>query len=200
MNTKIFKNNLKNSSKTIGFRIKKDKIGNSKYLPSFSKEWKNTVYSFDKNILSNIPTYTENIKNILKSYFNLFIKDYKGIGIYKFILLKRRRNFLRRIFISNPEIKHTNDKIIITLYALNREKNILKKKYDKMNYKINKKLLKQFFFLYITNLNKIHKFLMSLKKKYIFIPSVLNKKMYLKSKFEKLNKFQNIKHIYLKRI
>jgi hypothetical protein len=37
-NTKIFINNLKNNSKTIGFKIKKDKIGNSKYLPSFSKE------------------------------------------------------------------------------------------------------------------------------------------------------------------
>jgi len=69
-----------------------------------------------------------------------------------------------------------------------------------MNDKINKKLLKQFFFLYISNVNKIHTFLMFLREKYIFIPSVLNKKTYLKSKFEKLNKFQSLKHIYLKKI
>jgi hypothetical protein len=75
----------------------------------------------------------------------------------KFILLKRRRNFLRRIFTSNAEIKHTNNKIIITLYVLNREKNVLKKKYLKINNIVNKNLLGQFFSLYIKNLKKIHR-------------------------------------------
>jgi hypothetical protein len=75
----------------------------------------------------------------------------------KFILLKRRRNFLRRIFTSNAEIKHTNNKIIITLYVLNRERNVLKKKYLKMNNIINKKLIRQFFSLYKHNLKKIHR-------------------------------------------
>jgi len=36
--TKIFKHNLKNNSKIIGFKEKKNEIGFSKYLPSFSKE------------------------------------------------------------------------------------------------------------------------------------------------------------------
>jgi len=46
-----------------------------------------------------------------------------------FILLKRRRNFVRKIFTSDAEIKHTNDKVVITLYTLNREKKLLKYKY-----------------------------------------------------------------------
>ena len=90
-------------------------------------------YSFNKNKLSNLPVITNNINKIIKSYFNLFFRNYQDLNIQKFILLKRRRNFLRRIFISNAEIKHTNDKIVITLYALNREIDILKKKYFKIN-------------------------------------------------------------------
>ena len=81
-------------------------------------------------------------------YFNLYFKDHKYTGS-KFILLKRRRNLLRRIHVSNAEIKHTNNKAIITLYTLNREKNVLKKKYLKINKKISKKLIaKRYFLLY----------------------------------------------------
>lgn len=197
---KIFKHNLNNNSKIIKFNNRENEIGYTKYLPSFSKEWKNTIYSFDKKILSNIPTFTDNINKIIRSYFDLFFKDRKFIDMPKFILLKRRRNFLRRIFTSNAEIKHTNNKIIITLYVLNREKNILKKKYLKMNNIVNKKLIQQFYSLYKHNLRKINKVYILLNTKYKFIPSVIRKNMYLKSKIENLNKLKNLKHIYLKKI
>ena len=199
-NNKIFKHNLNNNAKIINFKTKKDQIGNNKYLPSFSKEWKNTVYSFDKNTLSNIPSLTENINKILKGYFNLFFKYPRNIGIFKFILLRRRRNFLRRIFISNAEIKHTNDKMVITLYTLNREKNILKKKYLRISNEITKILLNKFFLLYNTNLRMMYRVLVILRNQYVFDPSVLRKKTYLKSKFENLNKLQKLKNLYLRKI
>jgi hypothetical protein len=198
--TKIFKHNLKNNSNNVTFKIKKNNVGMNKYLPSFSKEWKNIIYSFNKQTLSNVPTFTENINKIVKSYFNLFFKDHRDIGIKKYIMLKRRRNFLRKIYISDTEIKHTNDKLIITLYTLNREKNILKKKYFKITTKINKKLLRQFFSLYNKNIKKIYKSLTLLNNKYNFVPSVLRKKTFLQSKFKNLEKFQIIKYIYLKKI
>lgn len=197
---KIFKHNLKNKSKTIGFRIKTDEIGHSKYFPSFSKEWINTVYSFDKKVLSNIPTFVENLNKIIRSYFDLFFKNYKYADINKFILLKRRRNFLRKIFTSNAEIKHTSSKIIITLYVLNREKNLLKKKYIKINNIINRKLIKQFFLLYKSNIKKVYLIFFLLKNKYVFISNVMRKNMYLKSKIENFNKLRKLKHIYLKKI
>ena len=50
---KIFKHNLNNNSKIVKFNSKKNEIGSTKYLPSFSKEWINTIYSFDKKIISN---------------------------------------------------------------------------------------------------------------------------------------------------
>lgn len=196
--TKIFKYNLNNNSKTIELKTKKNDLFYSKYLPSFSKEWKNSIYSFDKRVLSNIPSFTENINKIIISYFNLFFKQRKFAYLNKFILLRRRRNFLRRIFTSNTEIKHTNSKVIITLYIFNRERNLLKKKYIKMNNIINKYLITRFFILYKENLKKIHKNFLLLKNKYIFIPSILRKNLYLKSKIENLNKFKTLKNIYLK--
>jgi hypothetical protein len=199
-NNKIFKHNLKNNSKIIKFKVKKDEVGYAKYLPSFSKEWINTIYSFDKNILSNIPTFTDNINKIIRSYFNLFFKNRKFSGMSKFILLKRRRNFLRRIFTSNAEIKHTNNKIIITLYILNREKNILKEKYLKMNYAINEKLITKFFRLYRRNIRFIHRIYVILNNRYKFIPSFIRKDLYLKLKLDNFNKLKKLKYIYLKSV
>jgi len=196
--TNIFNNNLKkNSSKTI-FKTKKDTIGNSQYLPAFSKEWKNTIYSFNKYTVSNLPVITENVNKILKSYFNLFFKNYKTLNI-PFILLKRRRNFVRRIFTSDAEIKHTNDKVIITLYTLNREKKLLKFKY----FMTIRKLFKYSNHLkleYYKNINMLYNYLntkLTYHTKYILTPDVLNKKKYLKFKFENFKKLKQLKHLLI---
>jgi hypothetical protein len=118
----------------------------------------------------------------------------------KFILLKRRRNFLRRIFTSNAEIKHTNNKIIITLYILNREKNILKEKYLRMNYAINENLITKFFRLYRRNIRFIHRIYVILNNRYKFIPSFIRKDLYLKLKLDNFNKLKKLKYIYLKKV
>jgi len=196
----IFNNNLRTNYKTILLRKKKGDVGKIKYLPSFSKEWKNTVYSFNKNTLKNIPLNDLNINKIIKGYFNLYFKDHKYTGS-KFILLKRRRNLLRRIHVSNAEIKHTNNKAIITLYTLNREKNVLKKKYLKINKKISKKLIaKRYFLLYKENIKKIYKILGEYKDQYIFISDIIRKTKFIKYKLEYLNKFIKLKDLYLKKV
>nr|QJQ35607.1 ribosomal protein S3 [Fusarium foetens] len=196
---KIYNNNLK-QSKTILLKKKIGDIGITKYLPSFSKEWKNTIYSYNKNTLKNIPVNDLNINKIIKGYFNLYFKDNKYTGS-KFILLKRRRNLLRRIHVSNAEIKHTNNKAIITLYTLNREKNVLKKKYLKINKKISKKLIaKRYFLLYKKNIKKIYKILSEYKDQYIFISDIIRKTKFIKYKLEYLNKFIKLKDLYLKKV
>nr|AFX93798.1 small subunit ribosomal protein 3 [Fusarium fujikuroi] len=199
---KIYSNNLKRSgaAKTILLKKKIGDIGITKYLPSFSKEWKNTIYSYNKNTLKNIPVNDLNINKIIKGYFNLYFKDHKYTGS-KFILLKRRRNLLRRIHVSNAEIKHTNNKAIITLYTLNREKNVLKKKYLKINKKISKKLIaKRYFLLYKKNIKKIYKILGEYKDQYIFISDIIRKTKFIKYKLEYLNKFIKLKDLYLKKV
>jgi len=132
LNIKIFNNNLNNNPKTVALRKKIGDIGKTKYLPSYSKEWKNTIYCYNKNMLKNIPANDVNINKIIQNYLNLYFKDHKYIGSIKFILLRRRRTFLRRIYVSNAEIKHTNNKAIITLFTVNRENKVLKIKYLKI--------------------------------------------------------------------
>jgi len=197
---KVFTNNLNNNSKTIALKNKVGDIGKVKYLPSFSKEWKNIVYSYNKNNLKNIPMNDVNINKIIQSYFNLYFKDHKYIGSKKFILLRRRRNLLRRIYVSNAEIKHTNNKAIITLFTINREKNLLKKKYLKINKKINKNLINRYFLLYKSNIKKVYKILNKHKNGYAFVSNKISKKRFLKYKLEYLNQFITLKNLYLKKI
>ena len=197
---KIFTNNLNNNSKTVTLRNKVGDIGKTKYLPSFSKEWKNVVYSYNKNNLKNIPMNDVNVNKIIQSYFNLYFKDHKYIGSKKFILLRRRRNFLRRIYVSNAEVKHTNNKAIITLFTVNREKKLLKKKYLKINKKISNNLIKRYFLLYKSNINKIYEILNKHKNEYAFRSDKISKKRFLKYKLEYLNQFITLKNLYLKKI
>ena len=125
---KIFKNNINNKYKLIPFNSKLTDY-RERYEAPVSKEWKNTAYFYDKNNLKNIPSNDINLNKIIKSYFNLHLKN-------KFIHLramstKRKRSLLKRIYVSNVEIKHTNNKAIITLYVLNTKKKMLYKKYLK---------------------------------------------------------------------
>src|SRR5690606_40038723 len=70
-----------------------------------------------------------NLNKIIKSYFNLHFKN-KFIHL-KHMSLKRRNSLLRRIYVSNIEIKHTNNKALITLYVINTQKKTLSKRYEK---------------------------------------------------------------------
>ncbi len=119
--TKILKNTFRYPLKTVDLKSKKGVSGNMKYLPSFSKEWNNIIYSYNKNNLKNLPLNDININKIIQSYFNLFFKNPRFVGYSKYMRLKERRTFLRKIFVSDAEIKHTNDKVKITLFAVNRE-------------------------------------------------------------------------------
>jgi hypothetical protein len=155
-------------------------------------------------MLKNIPANDVNINKIIQSYFNLYFKDHKYVGSRKFILLRRRRTFLRKIYVSNAEIKHTNNKAIITLFTVNREKKILKKKYSKINKKINQNLISRYLLLYKNNVSKIYDIINKHKDEHNFI-SVnkdykITKKGFLKYRLEYLSKFIKLKHLYLRKI
>ena len=122
----IFNKFIKNNSKLIPFNVKKNYIGETKYFPPFSKEWKNSIYAFNYNTLKNLPLYNININKLVKYYFNLYFNN-KFINS-KFLSPKNKRLSLNKIFVSKAEIKHTNSKVRITIYTYNREKLILLKK------------------------------------------------------------------------
>ena len=119
-------------------KIKKNKnitIGYKNFVPSV-RDWKSSIYVYNKNTLALIPLASKYVIKLIKGYFNFF-----NLNLEK----KLRREILRRrsiklstnkIFLSDGEFKHTNDKVFITLYVYNRQKYNyiykLKKRYTSM--------------------------------------------------------------------
>lgn len=115
----IFKRNVKNNLKLRPFNDIISDVGDIQYFPAWSKEWRNSVYHYNSNLIKNFPIYDINIVKIIKSYFNIYFNNL--FLKYKHVLNRRRRLSFNKIFFARPEIKHTNSKGIVTLYTFNRE-------------------------------------------------------------------------------
>jgi hypothetical protein len=82
-----------------------------------------------------IPQVTELVNKLIKSYFNLYnLKLERKIRSNR-LLRRLRKLSSNKIYVSNGEFKHTNNKVIITLYLFNRQKFNLDKKIGKGFYK-----------------------------------------------------------------
>src|ERR1700712_1582619 len=72
--------------------------------------------------MKSLPILDKMFLNLVKSYFNLYSVDKEK----KATIVKLRRRFRRlsinKIFVSKAELKHTNSKVVITLYLYNRQK------------------------------------------------------------------------------
>ena len=116
-------------------RVKLDKgdyIGRYKYNVPSNKEWFNSAYAFNKNTLKLLPSNDNIIIAIIKSYFYMFNKKLENIKAkHKHRSIRFRRQSGNKIWVSKPEIKHTNDKTAITLYVYNKEYNTYLKKLSK---------------------------------------------------------------------
>lgn len=74
----------------------------------------------------NLPVYDLKVNSLIKGYFNLYFNN--RFLKHRYISRKNKRKSLNRIFVSNAEIKHTNNKALITLYVYNKERLSLLKK------------------------------------------------------------------------
>jgi hypothetical protein len=204
--TTIFKNNLKKqNTKIVPLKTKLDITGATKYLPSFSKEWKDIIYSFNKNNLKNLGNNRKNIDKIIKSYFNLFFKDYKYLTVSKFILLKKRRRILRKIFVSNAEIKYTSNKAKITLYTVNREKKALRNKFLKLFTLLTENLYERYTDIHKNSYKQLHNLSHTQKDTNNFFIScvvndLINKKQYINYKLTYLHTFVKLNNLLLKKV
>jgi len=94
--------------------------------------------------MDNIPTTRVSASNIIKNYFNIFNKNIERRMRRKRLSLRFRRLSTNKIFVTNGEYKHTNNKVIITLYTYNRQKyNYLSKIKKFYLLKLKKKLRKK---------------------------------------------------------
>jgi hypothetical protein len=135
INPIIFTKKTNSSYKLVPFKSLVNEVGPIKYLPAVSKEWKNSIYQYNNNNMVNLPVYNLKLNSLIKGYFSLYF-NHKFLN-HKYITIKSKRKSLNKIFVSSAEIKHTNNKALITLYVYNKERISLLKKI---------KELKSFFF------------------------------------------------------
>jgi len=126
----LYNNSKNKTEKKINSQQK-----HNKHHPSAIREWNNSIYVFNKNTINLIPQATELATKLIKSYFNLYnLKLERKIRSSK-LLGRLRKLSSSKIYVSNGEFKHTNNKVIITLYIFNRQKFNLDKKIRKSFYK-----------------------------------------------------------------
>ena len=128
---KLYNNSKRKTEKKIFNSQEK----HNKHHPSGVREWNNSIYVFNKNTIDLIPQATELATKLIKSYFNLYnLKLERKIRGSK-LLRRLRKLSSSKIYVSNGEFKHTNNKVVITLYLFNRQKFNLDKKIRKSFYK-----------------------------------------------------------------
>lgn len=108
-----------------------------KQFPSAIREWNNSIYVFNKNTLNLIPSATLSAIKLIKNFFNLYNTRVERKLRTKRLLLRLRRLSLNKIFVSNGEFKHTNNKVIITLYIFNRQKRSYINRMKKLHFFFN---------------------------------------------------------------
>ena len=126
----IFTKKVSKNPKIIHLSDIKNTLAPARYFPSATKEWFNSVYSYNSNYIKNLPIADKNLSMLIKSYFNLFLS--KRYLNFKPMTIRFKRLSLNNILVSRAELKHTSNKIIITLYVYNEEKRLLLKKIKRL--------------------------------------------------------------------
>ena len=117
----IIKLKLKNKYKNIAINAKNRVIHYKEFSPAV-RNWKNSIYAYNKNTLSLIPEASKFTINLIKGYFNLYnLKLEEKNKSKKLFRTRLRKISTHKIFISNGEFKHTNDLVNITIYFYNRQ-------------------------------------------------------------------------------
>lgn len=134
----VFKKN-KSPIKTYSF-INND-TGKMRHFTPAAQEWYNSIYSYNSNYIKLLPSADKNVMKLLKSYFNFFVNN--KILKTKRIANRYRKLSANKVFVGKGELKHTNNKVIITSYVYNIEQLYLKslvRKEAKSLYYPNKEL------------------------------------------------------------
>jgi len=100
-----------------------DNTDSLKRFTSSTRYWDSSIFMYGINTLSFIPNSSKLAIKFIRNYFYLYNKKIEQKIRRKKTFNRRRRLSTNRIFLSKGEFKHTNNKVIITLYIYNRQKN-----------------------------------------------------------------------------
>lgn len=95
-------------------------VGKTRHFPAAIKEWKDSVYNYDKNYLRSLPVRHNMANRLTKNFF--YIHNQGDIARSHRMRSLIRKSSSKKLFISKAEIKHSLDKSIFTIYTYDREK------------------------------------------------------------------------------
>ncbi len=107
----------KSPIKTIAY-INNDS-GKRRHFTPAAQEWYNSIYSYNKNYARLLPSADKNTIKLLKSYFNFYLSP--NVLKTKSILNRYRKLSTNKVFVGKGELKHINNKVVITSYVYNPE-------------------------------------------------------------------------------
>lgn len=99
-------------------------------LPAI-KQWPNSVYSYNKNNDKFFISTTSLTNQFIKSYFNLSLL--KGDKKSSRVQIRFKRLSLNRILVSEPEVKHRNNKVTVGVCVYNSYKRVMLFKLNRLN-------------------------------------------------------------------
>lgn len=118
---KIIKSKLKDKYKKNSLNKEDVAIYYKDFVPAV-RDWKNSIYVYNKNALSLIPVASRLVNSLIKGYFNSYNLDIESDLRKERLRHRLMKLSTNKIFVSDSEFKHTNEKVNITLYVYNRQK------------------------------------------------------------------------------
>lgn len=170
-----------------------------KHFPSSVREWKNSVYLYNKKNLDLMPVTSNYVMKIIKGFFSLYNFKLERKLKRKKLLRRLRKLSSNKIYFSNGEFKHNNNNVLINIYIYNRQKHnyLFKLKNKYLNKFLKKNIIKNKFVrllknIYIKGLDTIKQ---KNKNKYLFIKAlniVEKNKKYRVNNFKSLSNYTRI--------
>jgi len=110
-NLKVYNNHLLDNKSLVQNQLMDNKPLLQKHFPVATREWNNSIYSFDKNEMRSINNFDLIISRLFKIYFSSI--PY----ILKHNVTRKQRFLMKdKVYMSKPELKHTTSNVLITLY------------------------------------------------------------------------------------
>lgn len=133
LNLLTLKKNKQDQKKTVKLLNSGNEMSEIRHYPPANKEWFNSLYAYNKDTSKLLASADKVIFKLIKSYFNLYSKKLESKIRSRRLAMRIRKLSTNRILVSRPELKHSSDKINITIYLYNRQKIYFFNKIKKIN-------------------------------------------------------------------
>lgn len=130
---KILNLKKKESFNKVKFVSDVNEYSEVRHYPPANKEWFNSIYSYNKDTSKLLPSADKVILKLIKSYFNLYSKKLEKKTRSRRLATRFRKLSTNRMLVSKAELKHTSDKVIITVYLYNRQKRYYLERFMRIN-------------------------------------------------------------------